>query len=155
MRDYHWEPPGVGVCANSVISCEVGRIPLRISPQNYKTGFPGGSVVKNLPASVRDTGSIPDSGRSCITQNQACVPQLLSLCSRVWEPQLLSPCPAPMYRSPCTPEALTSQSQCSATRKATAIRSPSITIRENPHSNEHPTQSEKKKNPSRQFVSAH
>ena len=30
-------------------------------------GFPGGSVVKNLPAKARDTGdtgSIPDSGRS-------------------------------------------------------------------------------------------
>ena len=25
-------------------------------------GFPGGSVVKNLPAKARDTGSIPDSG---------------------------------------------------------------------------------------------
>ena len=59
---------GVGG-ANSVISCEMGRIPLRISPQNYKTGSPGGSVVKNLPANVRDTGSIPDSGRSCMPQN--------------------------------------------------------------------------------------
>ena len=27
-------------------------------------GFPDGSVVKNLPANVRDTGSIPGSGRS-------------------------------------------------------------------------------------------
>ena len=27
-------------------------------------GFPGGSVVKNLPAIARDTGSIPGSGRS-------------------------------------------------------------------------------------------
>ena len=27
-------------------------------------GFPGGAVVKNLPASVRDTGSIPGSERS-------------------------------------------------------------------------------------------
>ena len=26
--------------------------------------FPGGSVVKNPPANVRDTGSIPGSGRS-------------------------------------------------------------------------------------------
>ena len=29
----------------------------------YK-GFPGGSVVKNLPANVGDAGSIPESGRS-------------------------------------------------------------------------------------------
>ena len=27
-------------------------------------GFPGGSVVKNLPANVGDTGLIPGSGRS-------------------------------------------------------------------------------------------
>ena len=27
-------------------------------------GFPGGSVVKNLPANARDTGSISGSGRS-------------------------------------------------------------------------------------------
>ena len=32
-----------------------------------RIGFPGGSVVKNLPASagdVKDTGSVPGSGRS-------------------------------------------------------------------------------------------
>ena len=28
------------------------------------TGFPGGSVVKNLPAKAGDTGSIPGLGRS-------------------------------------------------------------------------------------------
>ena len=28
------------------------------------SGFPGGSVVKNLPANARDTGSIPVKGRS-------------------------------------------------------------------------------------------
>ena len=27
-------------------------------------GFPGSSVVKNLPANARDTGSIPGLGRS-------------------------------------------------------------------------------------------
>ena len=27
-------------------------------------GFPGGTVVKNLPANARDLGSIPGSGRS-------------------------------------------------------------------------------------------
>ena len=31
-------------------------------------GFPGGSVVKNLPASAGDTGSIPDTGRSHMLQ---------------------------------------------------------------------------------------
>ena len=29
-----------------------------------KWGFPGGSAVKNLPASAGDVGSIPGSGRS-------------------------------------------------------------------------------------------
>ena len=29
-----------------------------------KVGFPGGSVVKNQPASVGDADSIPGSGRS-------------------------------------------------------------------------------------------
>jgi len=27
-------------------------------------GFPGGSVVKNLPVNAGDMGSIPDAGRS-------------------------------------------------------------------------------------------
>ena len=31
---------------------------------NLPLGFPGGSVVKNLPASVGDVGSIPGWGRS-------------------------------------------------------------------------------------------
>ena len=30
----------------------------------YLGGFPGGLVVKNLPAKVGDRGSIPDLGRS-------------------------------------------------------------------------------------------
>ena len=28
------------------------------------TGFPGGSVVKNLPSNAGDAGSVPGSGRS-------------------------------------------------------------------------------------------
>ena len=34
-------------------------------------GFPGGSVVKNLPTNARDVGSIPGSGRSCGEGNAA------------------------------------------------------------------------------------
>ena len=30
----------------------------------YDKGFPGGSVVKNLPATAGDTGLIPDPGKS-------------------------------------------------------------------------------------------
>ena len=32
--------------------------------QKAALGFPGGSVVKDLPASAGDTGSIPDPGRA-------------------------------------------------------------------------------------------
>ena len=54
--------------------------------------FPGGAVVKNPPANAGDTGSSPGSGRSYMPwSNEACVPQLLSLCSGAREPQLLSP----------------------------------------------------------------
>ena len=33
----------------------------------YDKGFPGGSVVKNLPATAGDTGLIPDPGKSHMT----------------------------------------------------------------------------------------
>ena len=32
--------------------------------KSYKRGFPGGRVVKNLPANAGDTGSSPGLGRS-------------------------------------------------------------------------------------------
>ena len=55
-------------------------------------GFPGGAVVKNPPASVGDTGSSPGLGRShMLRSNKAHAPQVLSLCSRACDPQLLSP----------------------------------------------------------------
>ena len=55
-------------------------------------GFPGGSVVKNLPANAGDTSSSPGLGRSHMPRsNKAQAPQLLSLHSRAHEPQLLSP----------------------------------------------------------------
>ena len=60
---------------------------------NKKTrDFPGGAVVKNPPANVGDRASSPGLGRSHMPRsNKAHVPQLLSLCSRAREPQLLSP----------------------------------------------------------------
>ena len=55
--------------------------------------FPGGTVVKNLPANAGDTGSSPGPGRSHMPRsNWAHAPQLLSLRSRAREPQLLRPC---------------------------------------------------------------
>ena len=54
--------------------------------------FPGGPVVKNLPANAGDTGLILDLGRSHMLQsNQARLPQLLSLCSRARKLQLPKP----------------------------------------------------------------
>ena len=42
-------------------------------------GFPGGAVVRNLPANAGDTGSSPGPGRSHMPQsNETRVPQLLS-----------------------------------------------------------------------------
>ena len=35
----------------------------------YWWDFPGGAVVKNLPANAGDTGSIPGLGRSHMPQN--------------------------------------------------------------------------------------
>ena len=65
-----------------------------MKPKEKRTGdgcpFSGGSVVENPPANARDTDSIPDPGRSHMPRsNQARAPQLLSLCSRAWELQLL------------------------------------------------------------------
>ena len=53
--------------------------------------FPGGAVVKNLPANAGYMGSSPGPGRSHMPRsNEAHAPQLLSLRSRAHEPQLLS-----------------------------------------------------------------
>ena len=67
------------------------------------------AVVKNQPVSAEDMGSIPDPGRSHMPRtNQVCVPRLLRLCSRAWEPQLLKPA-WPRARA-------VQQGQCPATR---------------------------------------
>ena len=85
-------------------------------------GFPGGSVVKNLPANAGDMGSSPGQGRSHMPRsNKVHIPQLLSLCSRAHKPQLLSLCAtttearAPRARAP--------------QREATAMRSPCTTTK--------------------------
>ena len=49
-------------------------------------GFPGGTVVKDLPAKAAWSRKIPHA-----VEQQAHAPQLLSLRSRAHEPQLLSP----------------------------------------------------------------
>ena len=53
--------------------------------------FPGGTVVKNLPANAGDVGLSPGLGRSHTPRsNKACAPQLLSLRSRACKPQITS-----------------------------------------------------------------
>ena len=85
-------------------------------------GFPGGVEEKNLPVSAGHVGSFPGPGRSHVPQIcEACVPQLLSLCSRAQELQLLKPtcatarapqekplqweaCAPQLENSPCSPQ---------------------------------------------------
>ena len=91
-------------------------------------GFPGGSVVENSPANAGDTGSMLDPGRShMLWSNLVCVAQLQSLCSRAWEPKLLSPRP---------------QNPCSAIREATEVRNPHTQLESSPRSNKDPAQPE-------------
>ena len=64
-------------------------------------GFPGGPVVKHLPASAKDTGSIHGPGRFRMPwRSSARVAQLLSLSSRAHEPQLLKP----VHPRACAPQ---------------------------------------------------
>ena len=77
--------------------------------QKLEMGFPGGAVDESLPANARGMGSIFGPGRShMLCGNQARVPQLLSLRSRVRELQLLKPTHRePLLlnkRSPCLPQ---------------------------------------------------
>ena len=53
-------------------------IPQKLFLKAQARGFPGGSVVKNLPANAGDTGLIPGQGRSHLLRSN-------------WEAQLLSP----------------------------------------------------------------
>ena len=77
---------------------------------NIKTiigGFPGGTVVENLPANAGETGSTPGLGGSHMPRsNWARELQLLSL--RVW-------------------------SLCSATREAAIVRGPRTAMKGGPH----------------------
>ena len=78
-------------------------------------------MVKNLPCNAKDAGSIPGPGKSHMPKsNEAHVPQLLSLHSRAWEPELLSP----RAQKPTTREATKMRSPLTA---ATAQPSPAAT----------------------------
>ena len=63
------------------------KFPIKKQNTENSREFPGGSVVKNLPANAGDTGSILGPGGSHMLQsNEVCVPQLLSLCPRARAP---------------------------------------------------------------------
>ena len=93
--------------------------------------FPGGSVVKNPPASAGDTGLIPGREDSRVLQGQLRVPTTESV--------LLSPGAA-------ATEGRTPQSPCSAPREAPAVRSLHIAasvprssqLEKSPHCDEDP-----------------
>ena len=59
---------------------------LSFKVKSFLSGFPGGSVVQNPPANAGDSLTL-DSERSHMLQsNKVHALQLLSLCSRAWEP---------------------------------------------------------------------
>ena len=53
-----------GLCNESVT---IQQSSAELLKQLHFLGFPGGSVVKNLPADPGDTGLIPGLGRSCMS----------------------------------------------------------------------------------------
>ena len=53
-----------GLCDESVTVQQSWAEPLK---QLHFLGFPGGSVVRNLPANPGDTGLIPGLGRFCMS----------------------------------------------------------------------------------------
>ena len=61
--------------------------------------YPGGSGIRNLPANAGDAGSVPELGED-LTCRRATKPvshKLLSLRSRAWELQILTPCATPRH----------------------------------------------------------
>ena len=100
-REQTWAP-----CIGSVESYPLDH---KGSPYSIlkNRGFPGGTVVENLPANAGDMGSSPGLGRSHMPRSRwAREPQLLSL--RVW-------------------------SLCSATREAAIMRGPRTAMKSGPH----------------------
>ena len=64
----------------------------RKSIKSVERGLPWWLSGKNLPVNAGKMDLIPDPRRSHVAQsNAAHAPQLLNLCSRAWEQQLLKP----------------------------------------------------------------
>ena len=88
-------------------------------------------MLKNLPANAGDTDSIPGLGRSHMPRsNWARVPQLLSLCSGAWEPQL--------------PKHVACNKRSHCNEKSTTREEPHLPqLEKSPCSNEDPAQKQK------------
>ena len=74
------------LCALISIRCKIRRwqaeTPDFMTVECWARGFPGGPVVKNLPANAGDIGLMPDPGRFHMLQsNQAHELQFLSPCA--------------------------------------------------------------------------
>ena len=63
------EPRSPALQAGSLPTELSGKSKEVLSIDKNSRGFPGGSVVKNLPASAGDLGLIPDPGRSHIPRS--------------------------------------------------------------------------------------
>ena len=85
--------------------------------QNYLSkanegASPGGSVVKKLPANA-GYGSVPSKKFPHAAKQLSLCVKLLSLCSRVWELQLWSPCATTTGAQHLEPMLCKKRSHCS------------------------------------------
>ena len=114
------------------IFCTIFTITIKLK---VLLNFPGGTVDNNLPAIGGVMGSIlVQEDSTCRRATKGRSPQLLSLCSRTHEPQLLKPpCPGA-----CTPQI---QSQPAAITEAQCLE-PILYSKRNPH-NEKPMHCDK------------
>ena len=79
--------------------------------------FLGGPVVKNPPANVGDTGSVPGLGRSYMLWSNEARAAATEQCSSAWEPQLLkSMCLGPVLPNKKSPQTMTRESLCAAVK---------------------------------------
>ena len=63
--------------------------------------FPGGPVVKNLPASAGDTGLISAPGRSCVPQGKPVCHSSWAHTSQLEKPLQWEPCMLQLESSSC------------------------------------------------------
>ena len=98
------------------------------------SGFRDGSVIKvkmRLPMQETGVQSLIREDPTCLEANKALLPQLLTLCSRALEPQLLKPAHL--------------ESRLCSKRSHSATRSPLTATREKPAQQQRPSTAKKKK----------